>query len=596
MVSERVQRPFFFGLLLLWSVTFAAGAPFTYYAEQEDLAVVLANFANSQGLGAVISPDLVGKVSGRFSSVPEKTFLNGMKAAFNVAWYQMGKTIHFYNEANTTRAFITPRVLGARQLIEALRRAEVFSPQLPPHLAPNGAMIVLNGPPDYIAQIQNAAAALEAAQISTFEMKVFPLKHAWAEDITVDSMDKSVTIPGVASILQAMVSGTPSTGASRTSSHPATVDKLGGKGLASRGKSDNAAKAESSPGQENAASADSGASAAGTVSIMADPRVNAVVVNDASYRMPYYAKVIADLDKPVELVEIHAAIVDIDTNFKRDLGITYQGANNRTAKGGWSTGGELSASTETISELPVSGSLSGPGLSISTLYTHGMDYFLARVQALEEEGEARMLGRPSVLTADNIQATLENTSTYYIQVQGYETVDLFKVEAGTVLRVTPHIVHNNDGSLAIKLAVNVQDDQDNNDSSSSNGSSGVLPPIKQTKINTQATIATGQSLLIGGYSYEEKTVNDSGIPVLMHIPYVGRLFKTTSKSTKRMERLILITPKVVHLDDLPAVPARLDEPTFHHTPTQADYHDRDRMQEVEWGGGCVRRPRLKGRP
>ncbi|MBR5998032.1 MAG: type III secretion system outer membrane ring subunit SctC [Deltaproteobacteria bacterium] len=584
----------FSGVLLLGLVAFAAGAPFTYYAEQEDLAVVLANFASSQGLSAVISPNLSGKVSGRFSGVPGKTFLDGMKAAFNVAWYQAGKTIYFYNESEMSRAFITPRALTVKQMMEALRRAEVFSPQLPPHFAANGAMIVVNGPPDYIAQIQNAAAALEETQMSTFEMKVFPLKHAWAEDITVDSMDKSVTIPGVASILQAMVSGTPSTGASRTSSLPATVDKLGGKGLASKGKSDSAAKTESSPEQEKAAPAGSGTSAASAVSIMADPRVNAVVVNDAAYRMPYYAKVIADLDKPVELVEIHAAIVDIDTNFKRDLGITYQGKNDRTGKGGWSTGGELSSSTETISELPASGILSGPGLSISTLYTHGMDYFLARVQALEEEGEARMLGRPSVLTADNIQATLENTSTYYIQVQGYETVDLFKVEAGTVLRVTPHIVHNHDGSLAIKLAVNVQDDQSNNDSSTLTTSSGVLPPIKQTKINTQATIATGQSLLIGGYSYEEKTVDENGIPVLMHIPYVGRLFKTTSKSTKRMERLILITPKVVHLDDLPAVPARLDEPTFRHTPTQADYHER--TPEVRWGGGCARRSRLEGRP
>ena len=595
-MNRRIEKSFFFGILLVTLVSFAAGAPFTYYAEQEELTVVLANFATSQGLSAVISPNLSGKVSGRFSNVPGKTFLDGMKAAFNVAWYQVGKTIHFYNEGEMSRAFITPRALTVQQMMDALRRGEVFSPQLPPHLAANGTMLVINGPPDYIAQIQNAAAALEEAQISTFEMKVFPLKHAWAEDITVDSMDKSVTIPGVASILQAMVSGMPSTGASRTSSLPATVDKLGGKGLASRGKSDSAAKTESSSEQEKATSAGSAVSAAGTVSIMADPRVNAVVVNDAAYRMPYYAKVIADLDKPVKLVEIHAAIVDIDTNFKRDLGITYQGKNDRTVKGGWSTGGELSSSTETIAELPVSGTLSGPGLSISTLYTHGMDYFLARVQALEEEGEARMLGRPSVLTADNIQATLENTSTYYIQVQGYETVDLFKVEAGTVLRVTPHIVHNSDGSLAIKLAVNVQDDQSNNDNSALTTSSGVLPPIKQTKINTQATIGTGQSLLIGGYYYEEKTVDERGIPVLMHIPYVGRLFKTTSKSTKRMERLILITPKVVHLDDLPAVPARLDEPTFHHTPTQADYHDRDRMQEVEWGGGCVRRPRLKGRP
>ena len=42
----------------------------------------------------------------------------------------------------------------------------------------------------------------------------------------------------------------------------------------------------------------------------------------------------------------------------------------------------------------------------------------ARIQALEENNEARVLGRPSVLTVDNIQATLENTTTYYVEVEG----------------------------------------------------------------------------------------------------------------------------------------------------------------------------------
>ena len=143
---------------------------------------------------------------------------------------------------------------------------------------------------------------------------------------------------------------------------------------------------------------------------MADPRVNAVLVNDAEYRMPYYAKVIADLDRPVELVEIHAAIVDIDSDFKRDLGVTYQGANSRDK--GWSTGGEFSGTGDKFSPLPTMGTPSGTGMNLSTIYTHGADFFLARIQALEAEGEARMLGRPSVLTVDNVQATLENTSTY----------------------------------------------------------------------------------------------------------------------------------------------------------------------------------------
>ncbi|NLY40221.1 MAG: type III secretion system outer membrane ring subunit SctC [Desulfovibrionales bacterium] len=543
--------------------------PFTYYADRQDLSVVLMNFARLQGFGASVAPEVQGTMSGRFTNVEPDKFLHGMRSAFGVSWYKLGSTLYFYNEADMTRAFITPRALTAHKLFSMLQQSSVFSSQLPPVLAPNGEMIVVSGPPSYIAQIVGAATAYEEAQISSTVMRVFPLKYAWAEDMAVSSMDKTVTIPGVASILRAMINGSPSS-ATQVTQNVATVDKLSGTGLAAQGRED-----ESSSKENNTP-----APQAGEANIMADPRVNAVLVHDAEYRMDYYAKVIEDLDKPVELVEIHAAIVDIDTNFKRDLGITYQGANPKSK--GWGVGGELSTTPETTSPLPVLGATTGQGLSLSTIYTMGSDYFLARIQALEEDGEARMLGRPSVLTVDNVQATLENTTTYYVQVEGYQAVDLFKVEAGTVLRVTPHIIRDDQGFASIKLAVSVQDDQ--NDDGGTAPTSGTIPPIKQTKINTQAIVGAGQSLLIGGYYYEQKGKSQSGIPLLKDIPGLGHLFKTTSKSSKRMERLILITPKVVRLDELPPMPERVDDPSMRQSPIQSDYSERKPAPK----GGCMR--------
>ena len=214
----------------------------------------------------------------------------------------------------------------------------------------------------------------------------------------------------------------------------------------------------------------------------------------------------------------------------------------------------------------------------------GADFFLAKVQALQEDGEARMLGKPSVLTVDNIQATLENTSTYYIEVGGYEKVDLFKVEAGTVLRVTPHIIKNSDGTSSIKLAVNVQDNQ--NDSAGTPLKTDGLAPIKQTKIHTQAIVGSNQSLLIGGYYYEEKAENDSGVPILKSIPVLGHLFKSSSKNTRRMERLILITPKIIRLDEIPQTPDYIETEDFAKSPTQDNYENR---QLPQTGGGCTKK-------
>ena len=395
-------------------------------------------------------------------------------------------------------------------------------------------------------------------------------------------MDSTVTIPGVASILQAMANGTPLTG-SQVTVQPSAQGGLRGKGLI-------AMNASTDTSQAAPAASQGGKDQSGTPSgpsIIADPRVNAVVVTDAEYRMSYYAKVIADLDKPVELVEIHAAIVDIDSDFSRDFGVNWSGTG---AYGKHWTGGGSAGGTSTSGIFPSAGASSAGGLSYSTLYSHGSDYFLARVTALEEDGQARVLGKPSVLTMDNVQASLENTSSYYVPVSGNESSDLFKIDSGTVLKVTPHIIPGLPGQAdSIKLMVSVQDDRDDGSNLFSVDPNN-LSPIKQTKINTQAIVGEGQSLLIGGHYYEIQSDAETGIPGLKNIPILGGLFGATGKKHQRMERLILITPRIVRMDTASNVPTRVDDPRFSRTPTQADYEER-RPKEMPVGG-CARRREL----
>ena len=60
----------------------------------------------------------------------------------------------------------------------------------------------------------------------------------------------------------------------------------------------------------------------------------------------------------------------------------------------------------------------GKGLNFSTIYTHGIDNLMARVNALAQDGDASIFSRPTVLTLDNIQALLQKTSTFYVRLQG----------------------------------------------------------------------------------------------------------------------------------------------------------------------------------
>ncbi len=589
------KRPFLFCLFLFaFCRVFAAEGlcassipfrqPFSHYAENEGICSVLADFARAEGYGSVCSPALTGEMSGRFEQVPPGEFLAGMRSAFGVRWFTQGHTVTFWHEGENTRAFLAPSTVSASALRDMLRAAGMISPQLPVETLSEQNLLSVSGPPLYVEQLREAMAAFEAAQGGRTVMRVFPLRYAWAEDMSVNSMDAVITIPGVASILRAMVSGTPLTG-SGVSVLPSAQESLRGQGMAAVG---GAADAGSPAPLPPAAQGGGGQKGSSGPSIIADPRVNSVLVTDAEYRMSYYAKVIADLDKPVELVEIHAAIVDIDSDFSRELGVNWSGAGSfgGNTSGGGSGGGSMGEGV-----FPSAGAASDGGLSFSTLYSHGTDYFLARVNALEEDGQARVLGKPSVLTMDNVQATLENTSTYYIPVQGYESSDLFKIDSGTVLKVTPHIIPSeNGGPDGIKLMVSVQDDRDDGSNSFSVDSSKGLSPIKQTKINTQAIVAEGQSLLIGGYYYETQSDSESGVPGLKNIPLLGGLFSSTGKKHQRMERLILITPRIVRMDQAPDVPARVDDPRFSRTPTQADYEERAPLARPV--GGCARRAEL----
>lgn len=567
--------------------------PFTHVAQNEALPALLAEFARVQGYGAVVSPALQGEVNGTFEQTNPYEFLASMGAAWQVRWFRQGRVINFYAQSEMQQAFLAPSIVDASTLLSLFREAGILSPQLTHKLLKDKNILYVNAPGFYVDQLRQAMSSMEQAQTNRVTMRVFPLKHAWAEDKQVNSSnDTLVTVPGVASILRAMVTGGPQTSSTVTRASAAQQGLLGS-GLASD-KSASAMPAAQNPPAAAAGATESvgpgkGGGAKSQANIIADPRVNAVVVTDAEYRMEYYERVIRDLDKPVRLVEIHAAIVDIDSNYQRELGVNFQGGAD--LGGGWSIGGAGGAAAAQ-GIMPEAGAASNSGLSFSTLYTRGTDFFLSRVRALEEDGVARMLGKPSVLTTDNVQATLENTSTYYISVSGYQATDLFKVVTGTVLKVTPHIIPGRvlpDGTVlpdAIKLIVTVQDDRNDN-SSSFTVSSTTPQPIKQTKINTQAIVGEGQSLLIAGYYHEKQGDNESGVPGLKNIPLLGRLFGTDTVEHARMERLVLITPRILNIEDVPPVPNRVDDPRFSRSPTEANYDER--IPEKPPVGGCARR-------
>lgn len=567
---------------------------FSHYSEAEPLVNLLETFARSQGLRAAFTENVKGEVSGRFRKINPEHFLAGIYTAFGVEWYVLDDIIHFYVKRDLERRLVYLSASRPSDMKKILMDAGLMSEQLPCTVDDKKRVLSFSGPGDYADGLAAAIKSYEDAYRNQQEVKVFFLKHAWAADTKIGSSKDKKVIPGVATILKEMVLkakktstqlavGTGQGAAVRDTIPPAKALNRDGTDLTLEDVRREAKeqmeldRVVASPMHTRAKGLPSVSANIIEPKILADSRSNSIIIRDAAYRMPYYEKTIKELDKPLDLVEIHAAIVDVDTNFSRSLGVDLGlsiGLGNNDATGAGSNIASI-AEPSTIKD-----SITGSGFNFSTVYSMGADYFLAKVDALEGRGNARVLGRPSVLTIDNTSASLETSTTFYIRVVGEKVVELREVSSGTNLTVTPHIVRYENGNAKIKLKVSIEDGQEPSTGSVENDIPAV---VRKTNIETQGYIAQGQSLLIGGYYYESMSTSDSGIPVLMDLPGIGAMFKTESKNVQRMERMVLITPNIINSDAVQK-PLNLNEKPFHRSPYNTESGGLNMLQQPV--GGC----------
>lgn len=591
---------------------------FSHYAEQAPLVDVLETFARTQGLRAAFTPNVKGEVSGMFSDMSPDEFLAAAYSAFGVEWYLMDDVLHFYVRRDLERRMVYLTASKPTRMRDILTRAGLLSPQLPCVADDDDRVLAFSGPAEYTEGVAAAIASYEAAFRNDQVVRVFFLKHAWADDTELGSGSDKKVIPGVATILSEMVmeqragDSQLALGSGAGAAVRETIPPLPEEQQILRLQDGEAAKIleelrrrakeqmeldrrVASPLNTQTRALPASPVAELAPRILADSRSNAVIVRDSAYRMPYYEKTIAELDKPLQLVELHAAIVDVDVDYSSSLGVKWGGSGHGgpyTSTGG---GVGLPSLDDTAKQVPLPGDLPnaliGEGLTLSTIYSFGSDYFMAQINALESDGKGRVLGRPSVLTIDNTSARLEASTTFYIRVVGTEVVDLREVSSGTVLDVTPHIIEYDDKPAQIKMAITVED---GGDPSTGSTTSDIPAVVKKTTIRTQGIVSEGQSLLIGGYFYEQVKDDQTGVPVLMDLPALGALFRTKTKTSQRMERLILISPRLLTLDGSSNVPRELNELGFSAAPASPQFVTPGTATSVPKPGGCAVRTRDTG--
>jgi type III secretion protein C len=541
-VARKVAMFAALALILCAPAAYAAPVPWrnedvSFAVREQPLRNFLEEFFSSQGLSVVVSPVVQGTVNGNFNGQPGRIF-DDITKAFSLLPYYDGTLVYVYSVSEaSTRTVVVPKSLVPR-MMRTMDDLRMLNGRHTARSVPAEGLIVLSGSRRFLEQAEELSRNLQV-QISAGPtvFKMFPLRYAWAQDVSLAYAGRTVLVPGVASVLRSLLA-TPSNAGLYfdQADRPIrpTVEKLRGKGLRSIGEDHRVIERESVNVEDSYQQQPAMVNGGDGVRIEAERRLNAVIVRDTKERMPYYDQLIAALDVEPNIIEIEATIVDIDTDRLRELGVNWRYSN--------ANGDEVlfgRGDTSDLSLRPGQNTVpAGQGFFASTTIGD-RSFFLSRVNALATDGVAKIVSRPQVVTLSNVEAVVEANTSFFVRIQGEFDVDLFNVQAGTTLRVTPHVMREPGRASRIRLLVNVED------GNLTDASVDQIPVIDRSAINTQTMINEGESLLIGGLVRDRTTKTVTKVPLLGDIPLLKYLFRYSRKRTEHIERLFLITPRLV---------------------------------------------------
>jgi type IV pilus assembly protein PilQ len=291
--------------------------------------------------------------------------------------------------------------------------------------------------------------------------------------------------------------------------------------------------------------------------VVADDRTNAVIINDIPKVIPTIDRLLTQLDRKTQEVEIEARVVAATRQFARDIGtqVGFGWGNGHSAIGGNQGAGSSPTTVGGLTPgyITVPGAGTGTGSSIPlfsnlgvTSPSSGLSFVNAsnniRIDAIlsmaESRGLLKVLSRPRVVTQNNIQAFVKQGVRVPIvtqaQLGGPPTVTY--VDAFLRLTVTPQITSEN----TIFLNVDVENTTPNFGQEVQGN-----PELITQQATTQVLVTDGGTVVIGGVIQTQNSINISQVPLLGNIPILGNIFKHTQVQTSNQELIFFITPRII---------------------------------------------------
>jgi type IV pilus assembly protein PilQ len=272
-------------------------------------------------------------------------------------------------------------------------------------------------------------------------------------------------------------------------------------------------------------------------SAVVDQRTNTLFIQDTPSRLDEARKIIKQIDVPVRQVMIEARIVEATDKFGRSLGVKLNYKDGGAVPGGGFSLGNNTRATVSGSNVNLPFTTAAAGTFSMTLFNAAATRLLGlELTALETDSTGKIISSPRVVTADQVEATIEQgTEVPYQEASSSGASTTSFKKASLILKVKPQITPDDNVIMDVNVAKDsIGAERFNN-----------VPNIDTNKVITQVLVENGGTVVIGGVYTQNLSDAYSKVPVLGDVPVVGWLFRQNVKSNNKSELLIFITPKIV---------------------------------------------------
>lgn len=258
--------------------------------------------------------------------------------------------------------------------------------------------------------------------------------------------------------------------------------------------------------------------------IYANPETGTISVTGTPYQLTEVQQRLDALDHPVAQCLLLAQLIEIDHGKDLDLGLTYT--------------------------LPTySHTASTSGSTTDTLHGNWIEKltFAANSTANKSLSKGKVIARPMVMSLNGQKGVVDFGDRVPVLTRSdtgsYNTLTVTYEDVGTKLEMTP-IINEASGDITLTVSTEVS-----NITGWVSSGDTKAPQMATRKAMTSAHVKSGQSFVIGGLMSAKDLDNLSGIPGLMDLPILGKLFSYHSHSKDYAEVYIMVTPFIV-TDDL----------------------------------------------